>query len=540
MASRTIGILRWIWRQLQWVGALVLIALVLLAANLLWRLNIDRAETFADPVAQFKYGSTGGDKNFGFPYPMWEAMPVLFKKFLPEGRQDEGWAALGFLYEDDKDLPREGLRRRRPVGTSLRNHMGIDRVFLNCAGCHAGRVRTEEGGKAVIYAGMPANTLDLSAFQEFLRKAAISQDFTPERFLAQIDAMGIRLGFINRLALRYYGVALARTQILLLADRFKFLENEPTFGPGRFDTFSPANALLNWNFEHLQENERIGVVDFPSIWLQKKKEGMHLHWDGNNTNVQERNRSAAFGTGATPAILDRASIRLMEKWLENAEPPKFVDLFPGQLDSARATRGAEIFKDNCAACHGKDGRDFSGGRVGTVAQIAEIGTDPSRLDSYTYELSLSQNVLYPNIPEERFQSFRKTDGYAVVPLDGIWLRAPYLHNGSVPSLWALLQRPTDRPRAFLRGHDVYDPVDVGFESRPEKIPQAVQGKLFCYVTHEGADSRCPAGKRPVQGAKYKCDPGGGICKGNGNLGHAFGTDLSDDHKRDLIEHLKTF
>ncbi len=130
----------------------------------------------------------------------------------------------------------------------------------------------------------------------------------------------------------------------------------------------------------------------------------------------------------------------------------------------------------------------------------------SRLDSYTYELSLSQNVLYPNIPEERFQSFKKTDGYAVVPLDGIWLRAPYLHNGSVPSLWALLQPPAHRPKAFLRGHDVYDPVDVGFESRPEKIPQAVQGKLFCYVTHDRRRTpNVPPAREPVQGAKYKCD-----------------------------------
>jgi hypothetical protein len=539
MALRPTDLLGWIWRQFRRVGALVLIVLLLFGANLMWRLSIDRPEIFADPVAQFKYGSTGGDKNFGFPYPMWEAMPVLFKRFLPEGRQDEGWAALGFIYEDEKNLPREGLRQRRPVGTSLRNHMGIDRVFLNCAGCHAGSVRTEEGGKAVVYAGMPANTLDLSAFQEFLRRAATSQDFTPERFLAQIDAMNIRLGFINRLALRYYGVALARTQILLLADRFRFLDREPAFGPGRFDTFNPGKALLNWNFDDLPEAELIGVVDFPAVWQQKKKEGMHLHWDGNNTYVRERNRSAAFGTGATPATLDRPSIKRMEEWLETAEPPRFADLFPGQFNPDRAKVGADIFRDNCMGCHGKDGRDFSGGKVGEVLAIGAIGTDRSRFDNYTYELSLNQNVLYPNNDQERFQNFKKTEGYARVPLDGIWLRAPYLHNGSVPTLWALLQPPALRPKMFLRGYDVYDPVDMGFESRPGNIPEGKRSKLFCYVTHDGEGSKCPTGKAP-QGAKYKCDGEGGVCKGNGNHGHAFGTSLTDDQKRALIEHLKTF
>ena len=38
----------------------------------------------------------------------------------------------------------------------------------------------------------------------------------------------------------------------------------------------------------------------------------------------------------------------------------------------------------------------------------------------------------------KFSHFRKTDGYANMPLDGVWLRAPYLHNGSVPTLRALL------------------------------------------------------------------------------------------------------
>jgi hypothetical protein len=124
-----------------------------------------------------------------------------------------------------------------------------------------------------------------------------------------------------------------------------------------------------------------------------------------------------------------------------------------------------------------------------------------------------------------------------MPLDGIWLRAPYLHNGSVPTLWALLQPPALRPKAFLRGYDVYDPVDVGFESRPEKIPPGMQKKLFCYVTH--ADAACPEGK-PDQGKFYNCDGDGGLCRGNGNQGHLFGTSLSDEDKRALIEHLKTF
>jgi mono/diheme cytochrome c family protein len=466
---------------------------------------------------------------------MWEAMPVLFRDLLPEGREDEGWAAFGFLYEPPEALPPE-MEHPRPVGTSLRTAMGIDRIFLNCAGCHAGSVRAAETGDALLVAGMPSNTVDLSAFQGFLAAAAVDERFSPERFLTTIDAMDLELDPINRLALKFVGIGMVRERLLTIVDRFdEFVHHEPTFGPGRFDTFNPAKALLNWNFAQIPEAERIGVVDFPAVFLQGRKTGMQLHWDGNNTKVSERNRSAAFGTGATPPILDRESLSRMEAWLAEAEPPRFAEIFPGHFDAALAAEGAPVYARECAACHGASGRDFSGARVGKVTPIAEIGTDRARLDNYTHDLAVSQNVLYAGFGAERFQTFRKTNGYANAPLDGVWLRAPYLHNGSVPTLEALLAPPGERPRAFLRGYDVYDPRAVGFVSEPARIDPSLHPRLFCYVTAGDAAAVCPAGAPPMNGA---CDAG--PCRGNGNGGHLYGTGLSAREKRALIEHLKTF
>jgi hypothetical protein len=522
-------------RWLARFGLVVLVALVLGGGYLAWRLTRDEAETFADPVAQFKYGSTGGDRNFGVPYVMWEAMPSLFRDLLPEGREDEGWAAFGFIYEDEADLPSE-IGRRRPVGTSLRTHMGIERIFLNCGGCHVGSVRVDDGAEALVIAGMPSNTVDLSAFQEFLARAAVDERFSADRFLAEIDHLGLDLDPINRLALRLVGVGIVRERLLAIVDRFEdFVRHEPTFGPGRFDTFNPAKALLDWDIAALPERERIGVVDFPAIFLQGKKEGMQLHWDGNNSKVSERNRSAAFGTGATPPILDRESLARMEEWIATAEPPRFADVFPGQFDAALAEAGAPIYARECAGCHGASGRDFTGEQVGRVTPIADVGTDRARLDNYTHDLAVNQNVLYAEYGDERFQTFRKTDGYANAPLDGVWLRAPYLHNGSVPDMAALLSPPEERPRAFLRGYDVYDPRALGFVSDPARIDAGLHGRLFCYLTTAEAAADCPAGAPETNGT---CDSG--PCRGNGNGGHLYGTALAPDEKRALIEHLKTF
>ena len=58
--------------------------------------------------------------------------------------------------------------------------------------------------------------------------------------------------------------------------------------------------------------------ELSSLQRPRKEMGMQLHWDGNNDSVRERNRSAAFGTGAFPPSLDRRSIRRLEEsghWL---------------------------------------------------------------------------------------------------------------------------------------------------------------------------------------------------------------------------------
>src|SRR5690606_28533451 len=108
----------------------------------------------------------------------------------------------------------------------------------------------------------------------------------------------------------------------------------------------------------------------------------------------------------------------------------------------------------------------------------------------------------------RFSHFRKTWGYANVPLDGLWLRAPYLHNGSVPTLAALLD-PALRPARFRIGYDVYDYESVGFVS--EGPDAEARGWLY--------DTSLP---------------------GNGNGGHLYGAALPAEQKRALLEYLKTF
>jgi mono/diheme cytochrome c family protein len=524
--------------RLGWIHWAVIAVLALLAAWAYLRFTRDDAQMFQDDVLQFKYGSTGGEKNFGIPLAIWDALPILFKDKLPPGKQDMGWAAFGFII-DEADYAadaKEKPRHRRPVGTSVRNHMGMDRIFLNCAGCHVGAVRADEKGKKHYVAGMPSNTVDLEAFQNFLTAAAADKRFNADDILNIVDENGIELDFINRILLRLLVVDMMRDLVGGISRRFAFTEHEPAFGPGRFDTFSPAKALMNWPHDLIPPNEQIGAVDFPSVWMQKPKRGMWLHWDGNNNSVEERNRSAAFGTGATFPTLDRKSVKRFAGYLDAAEPPAFESIFgAGSIDKAKAEQGKSVYMSYCARCHGPSGRDFTGRFVGQVTDIQYIGTDRHRLDNYTRDLLINQGALYASNPSERFQYFRKTNGYANAPLDGVWLRAPYLHNGSVPTMWDLLQPADKRPVAFFRGYDVYDPTKLGFVSAPSELSDDLKKSLFCYAVNAAGEAACGAFKPDNRKA---CNAA--TCKGNGNAGHEYGTKLPDADKYALIEYLKSF
>jgi hypothetical protein len=521
---------RWVTLVCVALLALVLVSIIYLVQ----RFTRDQPVDYTDDEMHFMRGSTGGERRNGIPYWFWVALPEIFPELLPDKTPGRGYSSFGLAYAPGDD-PKYAL----PFGVSMRNYRGIDVVYLNCGACHIGTVRDAPGGPQRIIPGMPAHQFDLGAFGNFLTKVPFSQKFTGQRMADQICAMKNdrhrivdKPDWINTLIFKYAAVHLMREQLIILGQRLAFI-NTATWGPGRVDTFNAPKALLNFPMDKATPSELMGNVDFPSVWNQGPREGMQLHWDGNNTSVDERNLSAAFGTGAYPANLDAQRVLRMARYLKTAKPPPY----PYPIDRQLASRGAQLYGEYCVGCHGTHDPPFRGSpprageHVGTVVPIDDIATDRWRLDSYTWPLAVNQSTLYAGYEKDwgfdepypqRFNHFRKTNGYANTPLDGIWLRAPYLHNGSVPNLWELLQPAANRSKHFFNSNDVYDPKNVGFVSNV-----------------------------PAQGghAFYPFDT---ASKGNGNVGHedragiptlfglSYGTNLKPDEKWALIEYLKTF
>lgn len=187
------------------------------------------------------------------------------------------------------------------------------------------------------------------------------------------------------------------------------------------------------------------------------------------------------------------------------------------IDKKLADQGAALYKEHCQGCHlapvssaefwtsdrwslpkGRTEERYPGERYLRleVIPIAVIGTDPAQAQDMADrkvtvppELNVAtddfgqalgavtektidhwyDSQTPPVSPEQReeMNGYRKNGiqhplAYKARPLNGIWATPPYLHNGSVPNLYALLSPVSERPAKFVLGHREYDPVNVGY------------------------------------------------------------------------------
>jgi mono/diheme cytochrome c family protein len=440
------------------------------------------------PLEHFKYGSIGADK-LGLPLAVFKAIPLVCGDLLPKGTDPrrQPLSAYGLIYEPGRDLP---------IGFSKRNVLGLELIGNNCSVCHTSQIREAPGApRSAVYFGAPATRFDLESYQSFLFNCINDKGrFNTTTLNRAFDELGI-FGFSRLLAFKS---SFLRAFLQDTKTKVDSVVRDGPWGPGRDDAIGLSGAiLLGRDFVPPQA----GPVDFPAVWNQKARRGHALHWDGASGSALERNVLVAVGAGTPRDAVPLESLAAVQSFLEELPAPKY----PFAIDQTLAAKGRTLFQARCNDCHGATGK-----RTFQVTDIAELGTDRNRLVSITPAAIDKMNSLSGR--GWVFDSFRKTNGYANGLLDGIWLRAPYLHNGSVPSLRALLKPPAERPKTFFRGNDVYDKKDVGFVSTV-----ASQGNER-YSLFDTAR------------------------QGNSNAGHfgkIYGTDLTEADRDALLEYLKT-
>jgi len=197
-------------------------------------------------------------------------------------------------------------------------------------------------------------------------------------------------------------------------------------------------------------------------------------------------------------------------WIEGLEAPKY----PFPIDRDLAKKGEAIFNRTCSECHGTYGDPAKYEFPEKIVPIEVVGTDRARLDSLTPVMRASyESSWFSNHGEKK--SIADPGGYVAQPLWGIWASAPYLHNGSVPTLWHLFHADK-RPVVWQRTEDGYDTEKVGLE------------------VHEF--SELPPG---IKSAKQKRTVFDTRLFAKSAEGHLFPDELQEDEKVAVMEYLKT-
>jgi len=498
---------------------------------------------------------------------------------VPKFSDPEYLARFGFLPDATSAENPHGL----PVGfakdtvTDVKTGQRVDVVGLSCAACHTGQV--EYKGKGVRIDGGSA-TVDLAAFQTELGYAVAFTDKVPGRFDRFARAvLGENASSADKAKLRREFQAFLNTGLEEKheSDNRKLYQAEGGFGRtdalGRIGNYVFGTELDNANLRPAN-----APANFPPLWYTS-----WFAWVQYNASIQQpmvRNIGEALGVRARvnltdPANLYRSTVNVKSQWeMENLlagsaaftglSSPAWPEELLGPIDQAKAAKGAELYKQLCKHCHlpplnsaeiqnpkywepGLEGHAFL--KLNAIP-LDEIGTDPREATDWAQRTAVTGalglgtvsaaeglRAVTGKIRDMNYEALglppdKRTDwngyrdagvvaplAYRARPLGGMWATPPFLHNGSVPSLYQMLLPADQRDKVFYTGSREFDPKHVGYST--EKF--------------DG-------------GFEFRTDQPNDPHVGNSNAGHEFrnkpskgviGRELTDEERWAIIEYLKT-
>ncbi|HLL47883.1 MAG TPA: hypothetical protein VK399_14325 [Longimicrobiaceae bacterium] len=458
-------------------------------------------------------------------------LPRLFRRF-------------GFLYPERignwSGLPQP--RFERPMGMVTGMVKGptpvvrIDAATLGCASCHAGTNYDARGfptGEA--WLGLPNSSLDVEGYTRAvyrgMKRGAGDTDALARRAVELFPEMGAR----ERFTLRRFILPRVRRRMAQFAGGVDAPTPFPNGGAGLTNGVASLKLQMRLLAGTTMHPET-GFTSIPELGGRGMRSS--LLYDGtfapaSGPRFAARSRPASPGhldslasivafftvpsMGMSPDEAEQAipEVRQVMGWLDASyAPPRF----PGPVDEAAARSGGALFAARCAGCHGVYDDATRPRRLAAfpnrLVPQDSMGTDPTRWRAIDDRLlaSLARTAYARHVAP------RRTGGYVAPILSGLWATAPYLHNGSVPTLWQLMT-PAERPARFLVGGHRLDYASVGIAGAPDAAGdyRYLQGYVP-WSEPELYDTRMP---------------------GRGNRGHERPfAGLADAEKRALLEYLK--
>ena len=404
---------------------------------------------------------------------------------IPEQAFRQMLSAADITVADGRIAQAEGLPFSSTVFT---NPEGVDVVSSNCLTCHG----TTLFGSLVIGLG-----------NEFL-------DFTNDASLLAERAGALVQGDAQVRAWELY------------ADRISAIA--PYIRPHTVGV-NPANNLTFALIAHRRAEDNAwsdepllplpptdpAPVSVPPWWRMAKKPAMFNLGEGrlDHARIMMSASMLCSDTIGELETIDRYAPDI-RAYIASLEPPAY----PFPVDATLADAGRTVFIDNCSRCHGVYEAD--GEYPARLVPIEQIGTDSTLVD-FAHGPGAPYIDWFNRSYYGRLSQAAPGPGYVAPPLDGIWATAPFLHNGSVPTI-AMVLNSGQRPRYWQ--HEVTD------TSEPDSYDQVQLG---------WAHSVLVEGKSGVDDVRVYDTS----LPGYSNSGHLFGDHLSEEQRGAVIEYLKT-
>lgn len=287
-------------------------------------------------------------------------------------------------------------------------------------------------------------------------------------------------------------------------------ENELNDGlPGMEDAigFNTVNANANLKkkwftkpFASLALPPTHGVTDIMAVWEQNTHDPL---WNKDKTDVI--NGGGQWNGHIPLPIYKNIAAQLtigydnidvgVSAFAEEVLDKMPASVYPFEIDTELAKKGQSLFAENCAACHqphnGKVYRNIGTdmGRANISGLFVTLGAIGGFTDVCSpttvipmYGKDAKPCAQYKGVSLEGKKSLAMTppklhDGYNALPLVGLWAQAPYLHNGSIPTLYHLLV-PNERPASFIKSRLDFDKKWVGFAWNIDDKASAKEGYVF--------------------------------------------------------------
>ena len=416
-----------------------------------------------DPTNGYTYLVTGDYVKSGIPY---------------------NYFKLGFGKANSNLLQRDGLNKDVPHDyTAVRASNGEVVIAPNCLQCHAQVLDNK------LYIGLGNSMIDFSDYlkispQKAAKAGQLLQKMDPKKYEAAEPFLKVIESIGGQMHTQVRGVNAAdRLAALLAAHR------DPK-------TFKWSDSAL------MQLPEQVIPSDVPAWWLLKKKHAMFYNGFGRGDFGRFLMASNLLTVNDTSESREVDShFNDVLAYIYSLEPPKY----PKPVNKSLVKQGGELYIQYCSKCHGSK-EDYPN---------LLIPESVIRTDSFLFKNNYQnpQFVAWFNSSwfsqGEHPARLEPFNGYIAPPLDGIWITAPYLHNGSVPTLEGVLNSKV-RPKYWSRNFD-----------NPQYDDDLAGWKFVQYDT-------LPAGNI------YNT-----TIPGYGNYGHNFGDRLSERERRAVIEYLKT-